>query len=57
VLADVGIKHKLYAVPGGSVPAELKRIGELPKLNVDSLRTEILGTAKRLRALRTDADA
>jgi chromosome segregation ATPase len=57
VLADVGVKHKLYSVPGGSVPAELKRIGDLPKVSTDSLRTEILGTAKRLRALRTDPDA
>ena len=57
VLADVGIKHKLYAAPGGSVPADLKRIGDLPKLNVDSLRTEILAVVKRMRALRTDPDA
>ena len=57
VLADVGIKHKLYAVPGGSVPAELKQIGVMPKLNADSLRTEILAVVKRMRALRTDADA
>lgn len=57
VLADVGLRHKLYSAPGGSVPAELKQIGVMPKLNVDSLRTEILGAAKRLRALRTDADA
>ena len=57
VLADVGIKHKLYAVPGGSVPAELKQIGVMPKLNADSLRTEILAVVKRMRALRTDPDA
>ncbi len=57
VMADVGLRHKLYGVPNGSVPAELKRIGDLPKLNVDSLRTEILAVVKRLRALRTDADA
>ena len=57
VLQDIAVRHRLHGCPGGSVPAELKRIGELPKLNVDSLRTEILGTAKRLRALRTDADA
>ena len=57
VLADVGIKHKLYAAPGGSVPADLKRIGELPKVSTDSLRAEIKVAYERLRRLRTDADA
>ncbi len=57
VLQDVGVKHKLYSAPGGSVPAELKRIGELPKVSTDSLRAEIKVAYERLRRLRTDADA
>jgi chromosome segregation ATPase len=57
VLTDVGLRHKLYGTPNGSVPAELKKIGELPKVSVDSLRAQIKDACERLRALRTDADA
>ena len=57
VLAEVGTRHKFYAAPGGSVPAELKQLGTMPKLNADSLRPEIKAAYERLRRLRSDPDA
>ena len=57
VLADVGLRHKLYGVPNGSVPLSLRRVAELPKIDADSLRGEIKAAYERLRRLRSDADA
>ena len=57
VLTDVGLRHKLYGVPNGSVPLSLRRVAELPKIDADSLRGEIKAAYERLRRLRTDADA
>ncbi len=59
VLSDVGLRHKLYMAPGGSVPAELKRAADLPKIDLSSasMQAEIRAEYQRLRQMRNDPDA
>ncbi len=59
VLSDVGLRHKLYMAPGGSVPAELKRAADLPKIDLSSasMQAEIRAEYQRLRQMRSNPDA
>lgn len=59
VLSDVGLRHKLYGTPAGSVPAELKRAADLPKIDLSSasMQAEIRAEYQRLRQLRSNPDA
>ncbi len=58
IASEVGLRHKLYGTPGGSVPEELREACAVPqKFNDEELRAEVRGECDYLRRLRTDPRA